>query len=141
MSEALQQIDWKVFPKHGWFKGLRSRYERMSDAEKLAWQQDWREIRDWRVTNIPRFADHVPLFDQWYRHASISEVERWEWEILRNEMIQEWLLKITTLLFGRTVIAGLFYYPILDGISVAQVKRDETRVATMRKAQLNQLVG
>jgi hypothetical protein len=141
MSEALEKIDWKIFPKYGWYKGLRSRYERMSESEKLVWQQQWRENRIERASDsYPRLSD-VPFFNQWYRRASISEVERWEWEVMRNGIIDHWLQKITTLLFGCTVLAGFFYYPIAEAIEAAQTKRDEARVAAMRKTQLKQLVG
>jgi hypothetical protein len=141
MSEALEQIDWKVFPKYGWFKGLRPRYERMSYAEKLEWQRHWRESRDWRTSDLcPRLSD-VPFFNQWYRQASIAEVEIWEWEVTRTGIIKEWLRKITALMFGSNTHAWQVYYLIADVLSVPQTKRDEARVTAMRKTQLKQLVG
>lgn len=142
MINELEQIDWKVFPKYGRYtKGLRARYERMPEAEKLAWQQSWQETRLWRAKNIPRFLDHVPFFDQWYLQASISEVERWEWEGERNGNVGAWLRKITALLFGSNTVAWQVYYLIEDVIIGAQIKRDEARVAAMRKEQLKRLVG
>jgi hypothetical protein len=141
MKDTLEQIDWKVFPNHGMFKGLKSAYESWPDERKLWWQQWYRENRD-AVADEPysRLSD-IPFFKQWYKQASIAETELWEWEIRRNGIIQEWLLKITTLLFGCTVVAGFFYYPGVEMIQAAQTKRDEARVAVMRKMQLKQLVG
>lgn len=141
MSDILEEIDWNIFPKHGMFKGLRARYERMTYAQKVEWQRWMHETHDFRGSdNSSRLSD-VPMFDQWYRQASIAEVELWEWEIMRKGIIDRRLSQITTLLFGRTVIARLIYWPIMEAIQVAQTKRDEARVMVMRKKQLGQLVG
>jgi hypothetical protein len=141
INETLEEIDWKVFPKHGLFKGLRKRYERMTYAQKVEWQRWMREGHHFRGSNNYIIRSDIPMFDQWYMQASIAEVELWEWEIMRKGIIDRWLSKITVLLFGRTQVAGLIYWPIMEALQAAQIKRDEARVAVMRKKQLKQLVG
>jgi hypothetical protein len=138
--ETLEQMDWKIFPKHGMFKGLRKRYERMTYAEKVAWQRWMRDGRDAVANESYSRLSNIPFFNQWYRQASIAETELWEWEILRKSIIDHWLSKITALLFGRTQVAGLIYWPIMEALQAAQTKRDEARAAVGRKAYLNRLV-